>query len=80
MHGAQNAFPVHDNLIALLRNSILVDGGIVREGLCIVEGDTDPAKKNPRWTQSPANLSPLQFPANREKYREFLSLTKLPLG
>ena len=24
-----------------------------------------------RWTQSGANFSPAEFPANREKYREF---------
>jgi hypothetical protein len=24
-----------------------------------------------RWTQSPANFSPNQLPANRERYREF---------
>src|ERR1700732_961732 len=27
-----------------------------------------------RWTQSRANFSPAQFPANREKYREILHL------
>ena len=33
-----------------------------------------------RWTQSRANLSPAQFPANREKYREFCAFSRSPMA